>query len=154
MPPLVFDRGSKRLLKQYRPLSWFLIHQNLMVRPYWWSTHTVHTLITVEKWSGVDLKLSLLAFITPEGALQAPREAGTSIVWTTQLWALQTSIMTCLARNVHGCNSVTNVLGVTNSFLIRRRPATQEETHAWYYSLPKIPWLERAIGENLLLLFC
>lgn len=30
--------------------------------------------------------------------------------------ALQTSIMTCLARNVHGCNSVTNVLGVTNSY--------------------------------------
>lgn len=70
------------------------------------------------------------AFINLESVMQISKGRG-AINRRTQLWALETAIMTSLTRYAHGCNSGLGAIGATPSWL-DLRPAPQEETHAWF----------------------
>lgn len=96
-----------------------LIFQNLLIYITEDSTYMNHR--TLKEWAGIDLEASsLLACF--HGAIRCYTHFWRKkkvVIELTQLWTLQVTIMTSLARHAHCCKSGLNIMGVTNHSLIR-----------------------------------
>lgn len=53
-----------------------------------------------------------------------------------------------MTRYAHGHDRSTNVIGVTNHFLIYLRPVPQEETCAWHHKSGHKPVVEELTGPS------
>ena len=105
----------------------------LMVRPYGWRLKTSRTLVKGHE----EVKLvltrkcppSLLASIPSTRECYADCWKGKVSHGLTQVWVLWTTRMTILTRPAYGCNSGTNIMGVTNCSQLGFRVRFTGETH-------------------------
>jgi hypothetical protein len=113
--------------------SWLPACQNSMVRPYGWRLKTSRTLVKGHE----EVKLvltrkcppSLLASIPSTRECYADCWKGKVSHGLTQVWVLWTTRMTILTRPAYGCNSGTNIMGVTNCSQLGFRVRFTGETH-------------------------
>lgn len=70
----------------------------------------------------------------------------TNVLLVFELWA---TVMTNIARYVHGCNNIMNIMGVTSSFLIRfNNHSTAESISLVLYISDQVPIIRKWVGTR------
>lgn len=127
--------GNKRVVSVYNiVLLLFLVIKNLTMRPIAEDTICLsHRAWQNQRGKEAEASSLLTGFHTA-GRCYASYWRRQVIISHVHLQTVQAVMMTDLTRPAHWCKSTTNIMGVSNHFLLLYpSPSPQDQTHIWHH---------------------